>query len=99
MTRLIAPRLSFPLLGLLTLALPACDGQPENPPAQIVAAVAVSGGGVTVDVVTTNVWATGFNGAVRITNGTFPSPINAFEVVFRLSGNATVAGSAWNGNI
>jgi endoglucanase len=63
------------------------------------AEVAVSGGGVTVDVVTTNAWDTGFNGAVRITNNTFPAPITSFEVVFRLGGSATVAGTAWNGNV
>ena len=100
MTRLPTPRLSYPLLGLFTLALAACDGPPEDLSAEGVAAVAVSGGGVTVDVVTTNVWDTGFNGAVRITDTSFPSPITSFEVVFKLGGTATVvAGSPWNGNI
>jgi len=61
--------------------------------------VAASGGGVTVDVVTTGVWSGGFNGAVRITNDSFPAPIASFEVVFRLGGTAAVAGSSWNGDI
>lgn len=61
--------------------------------------VAASGGGVTVDVVTTNAWPGGFNGAVRITNTSFPSPITSFEVVFRLGGSASVSGAPWNGNI
>jgi endoglucanase len=100
MTRLPRPRLSYPLLGLFTLALAACDGHPEDLSAEGVAAVAVSGGGVTVDVVTTNVWDTGFNGAVRIIDTSFPSPITSFEIVFKLGGNATVVvGSPWNGNI
>jgi endoglucanase len=63
------------------------------------AEVAVSGGGVTVDVVTTNVWSGGFNGAVRITDNAFPSPITSFEVVFRLGGGASVSGTPWNGDI
>jgi endoglucanase len=63
------------------------------------AEVAVSGGGVTVDVVTTNVWNGGFNGAVRITNNSSPSAISSFEVVFRLGGSASISGTPWNGNI
>lgn len=96
MTRLPSPRLSFPLLALLAAA--ACDDPPAHS-SGAVAAVAVSGGGVTVDVVTTNVWDTGFNGAVRITNTAFPAPITSFEVVFKLAGNATVVGTGWNGNV
>jgi len=92
--------LSAPFLGLLTLALPiaACDSQPEED-SEGTAAVAVSGGGVTVDVVATNSWNGGFNGAVRITDTAFPTPITSFAIAFRLGGVATVAGSAWNGNI
>src|ERR1044071_3023916 len=63
------------------------------------AEVAVSGGGVTVDVVTTNGWSGGFNGAGRITDNAFPSPITSFEVVFRLGGGASVSGTPWNGDI
>jgi endoglucanase len=63
------------------------------------AEVAVSGGGVTVDVVTTNVWSGGFNGAVRITDNAFSSPITSFEVVFQLGGGASISGTPWNGNI
>src|SRR5262245_3794998 len=98
MTRSMMCRLSLLLLGLLTTALPACSGREEPAPAEIVSAVAVSGGGVTVDVVTTNTWNTGFNGAVRITDGTFPSPITSFEVVFRLGGSIALT-NVWNGNI
>jgi endoglucanase len=99
MTRLAISRLSFPLGGLLTLALATCGGEPEYSTDDDIAAVAVSGGGVTVDVVTTNVWSTGFNGAVRIIDTAFPNPITSFSIVFQLGGTATVAGSAWNGNI
>jgi len=55
--------------------------------------------GLTVDVVTTNTWSGGFNGAVRITDTSFASPITTFSVVFKLAGSAGVAGTAWNGNI
>jgi endoglucanase len=99
MTRLAISRLSFPLGGLLMLALATCGGEPEYETDDDIAAVAVSAGGVTVDVVTTNVWSTGFNGAVRIINTAFPTPIRSFSIVFRLGGSATVAGTAWNGNI
>jgi endoglucanase len=99
MTRLIAPRLSFPLLGL-TLALAACSGGSTDLSAETVAAVTVSGSGVTVDVLPTNSWNGGFNGAVRITDTAFAAPITTFEIVFRLGGTASVvAGSPWNGNI
>jgi aryl-phospho-beta-D-glucosidase BglC (GH1 family) len=86
-------------LGLLVLAVSGCTGVGEEDTASENAAVAVSGGGVTVDVVTTNVWSTGFNGAVRITSTAFPSPITTFEIGFALGGNATVVGTGWNGNI
>jgi endoglucanase len=80
----------------LVLGAVACAG-PGTAADQ--AEVAVSGGGVTVDVVTTNVWSGGFNGAVRITNNAFPSPITSFEVVFRLGGSASISGTPWNGDI
>lgn len=98
MTRLTIPRLSFALGGLFTLALAGCSGEPELSSDDGVAAVAVSGGGVTVDVVTTGVWNGGFNGAVRIVDTSFPSPIRSFSIVFRLAGTPTV-GNAWNGII
>jgi hypothetical protein len=88
--------LSFPFLGLLALA--ACGGEPEND-SESTAAVAVSGSGVTVDVVATNSWSGGFNGAVRITDTAFASPITSFEVVFQLTGTAGISGAAWNGNV
>src|SRR5215510_6399979 len=80
----------------LVLAAAACAGV-DNSADQ--AEVAVSGGGVTVDVVTTNVWSGGFNGAVRITNTSFPAPITSFAVVFRLGGGASISGTPWNGDI
>jgi hypothetical protein len=79
------------LAALLSLGVAA--------PAGAVRATPVVGGGVTVDVVATNSWSGGFNGAVRITNNTSSSPITSFSVVFKLGGSAGVAGTAWNGNI
>lgn len=60
-------------------------------------ALAVSGGGITVDVVATNAWQGGFNGAVRVSNVSFTTPITSFEVAFAMGG--AVTGSAWNGTI
>jgi chitinase len=87
--------LLLPTLGLLVSAA-ACTAPDTTAET---AEVAVSGGGVTVDVVTTNAWDGGFNGAVRITNNAFPSPITSFEVVFRMGGSASISGTPWNGNI
>jgi aryl-phospho-beta-D-glucosidase BglC (GH1 family) len=87
----------LPALGLV-LGAAACAGQ-DTTTSDETAEVAVSGGGVTVDVVTTNVWPGGFNGAVRIINTAFPSPITSFDIVFRMANNATVTGTPWNGNI
>jgi len=88
-------RCLHPALALV-LGAAACAGQDVSADE---AEVAVSGGGVTVDVLPTNVWNTGFNGAVRIVNNSFPAPITTFEIVFRLSGSASVTGTPWNGNI
>src|SRR5688500_8402945 len=85
----------LPALGL-AVTTAACTTQDAT--SDEVAEVAVSAGGVTSDVITTNVWSTGFNGAVRMTNNSFPTPITSFEVVFRLSGSVTV-GNAWNGEV
>src|SRR5262249_4902610 len=63
------------------------------------AEVAVTGGGVTVDVVTTNVWSGGFNGAVRVTNNSFPAPITSFQVVFQIGCSISIQGTGWNGTI
>ena len=95
MTRLARVRLCFLLPGLL--ALPACGGEPESASAE--SAVAVSGGGVTIDVVTTQTWQGGFNGAVRIVDTAFPAPITTFSIVFRLGGSAGVSGTGWNGTV
>jgi len=97
MTRFAMFRLSYPLPGLLTLALAACSGHPEY--ASEESAVAVTGSGVTVDVLTTNTWQGGFNGAVRITDTAFASPITSFEIGFNLGGGARITGTPWNGNI
>jgi endoglucanase len=97
MSTTCAQRWLLPVLGLLVGAAACSDQDPDTGAGA--AEVAVSGGGVTVDVVTTNVWNTGFNGAVRITNTAFPSPITSFEVVFRLGGSASISGTPWNGNI
>jgi endoglucanase len=99
MTRFRDLRLSFPVLGLLTFGLAACDAPPDYDLEEGIANVAVSGGGVTVDVVTTNVWNTGFNGGVRITNTAFPAPITSFQVGFRLAGSAQIVGTGWNGTV
>jgi hypothetical protein len=97
MTSLLLPRSSF-ALGLM-LVLGACIVHPEYSTDERVAAVAVAGSGVSVDVVTTNVWNGGFSGAVQITDNAFSSPITSFQIVFKLSGIAAVAGSGWNGII
>jgi hypothetical protein len=91
-----------PLLGtiLLGLALVAC-GSPSSSAVdakQPIAGVAASGSGVSVDVLTTNTWQGGFNGAVRITDSTFASPISSFTVVFKMA-TGSVAGTPWNGTI
>ena len=85
-------------LGFLVGGAAACTER-ELETGAGAAEVAVSSGGVTVDVVTTNVWNTGFNGAVRITNNAFSASITSFEVVFRLGGSASITGTPWNGNI
>src|SRR5215813_3875612 len=98
MIRSMAKARRWPLLALgLVLGAGACAGQDITGAASD--EVAVSGGGVTVDVVTTNVWQGGFNGAVRIINNSFPSPISSFQVVFTLGGSASISGTPWNGDI
>ena len=98
MVRSMACCRRWPLLALgLVLGTAACAS--EDVTGTAAAEVAVSGGGVTVDVLTTNAWSGGFNGAVRITNSAFPSPITSFEVVFQLGGSASISGAAWNGDV
>src|SRR5262245_35316454 len=94
MTRRYLPRSSF-ALGL-TLVLAACSGTPEYSTDEAVAAV--SGGGVSIDVMATNAWNTGFTGVVLITDNAFSSPITSFQIVFKLGGNAAIHGPA-NGPI
>jgi endoglucanase len=95
----VVSRRWLPVLGLLGAA--ACAGPDPLDPATATdtAAVAVSGGGVTVDVLPTTAWQGGFNGAVRVTNTAFPAPITSFQVVFQLAGSASISGAAWNGDI
>jgi endoglucanase len=94
----MANRQRWSLLALgLVLGVGACAGQDITGAAS--AEVAVSGGGVTVDVLATNSWQGGFNGAVRIINNSFPSPITSFQVVFQLGGGASISGTPWNGDI
>ena len=99
MTRLTALRLSLPPLFGLTLALAACSGHSEDLSAESVGAVAVSGSGVTIDVLPTQSWNGGFNGAVRIIDTGFASPIRSFQIVFQLGGTAGVSGTGWNGSV
>lgn len=98
MVRSMACYRRWPLLALgLVLGIEACAGQDTT--GATAAEVAVSGGGVTVDVLTTNAWSGGFNGAVRIINTSFPSPITSFQIVFQLGGSASISGTPWNGDI
>jgi endoglucanase len=97
MSRILLPRSSFALE--LVLVLTACSGQPEDLVDDRVAALAVGGNGVSVNVVPTQVWTRGFTAAVRITDHAFSAPIFSFQVVFKLVGSATVVGSGSNGVI
>jgi hypothetical protein len=85
------------VVGLL-LGIAACTAGPPDRVDENVSAVAVSGGGVSVDVLPTVSWPNSFLGAVRITNVGFESLITTFEVVFKLGGSAG-AGIAFNGNV
>ena len=62
-------------------------------------AQAVTAGGVTIDVIATQSWPGGFNGAVRITNNSFPSAITSFQAVFKMNGTAGIQGNGWHGTI
>jgi endoglucanase len=98
MTRFRDLRLYFPVLGL-TLALAACSGTTGDISAESVGAVAVSGSGVTIDVLPTQSWSGGFNGAVRIIDTGFAAPITSFQIVFQLAGTAGISGTGWNGAV
>lgn len=90
----------LPVLALSAVALAACGRRPKaGTSAGALASVAVSGGGVAVDVIATESWAGGFKGAIRVTNSSFPRPITSFSVVFRLGGTATIQGRGWDGTI
>jgi len=90
MTRFKDRRLYLPVVGL-TLALAACSGSTGDLSAESVGAVAVSGSGVTIDVLPTQSWNGGFNGAVRIIDTGFPAPITSFQIVFQLAGTAGIS--------
>ena len=100
MTRISkSTRSSLPIVGLLALGLVACGGQSEAASkADAVSKTAVTAGGLTIDVLATQTWSGGFNGAVRITDTSFASPITSFQVVFKLAGGSVV-GTGWNGTI
>ncbi len=93
---------SRPLLAIVVagLFLIAC-GSAVSPAAEAGggAAVAVSGGGVTVDVVSTGPRTGGFYGAVRIANTSFPSAITSFQVVFSMPGASVSGSSAPGGSV
>src|SRR6266545_5682166 len=71
------------LLGLLALLGPVgCAAESDEELASSEpAALAASGGGVTVDVIATGSWQGAFNGAVRVHNDSFTAPITSFAVV------------------
>jgi hypothetical protein len=98
MIRPTASRWFLPVLGV-PLAFAACTADSQDLSDETVGAVAVSGGVVTVDVLPTSTWPAGFNGAVRVTNTGFGSPISTYEVVFKLGGGAGVGIHADNGSI
>ncbi len=76
------------------LAFTACsDSSPKT------TALAVqSGGGVSIDVIATNSWGTGYNGAIRITNTSFGSTITSVQLTFTLNSGAS-AGTAYEGSL
>ena len=92
-----------PLPGIIAMgvALAACGSSNQTGVAANgdTGAVAASGSGVTVDVLTTSApWNGGFPAAVRLSNTAFASAITSFEVVFKLA-SGSLAGTAWNGTI
>ncbi len=93
---------SRPLLttAVLGLSLVACGGSGVRSTRSNSrsAAVAVTGGGITADVVAVEAWSSGFNGAVRLIDTSFSSPISSFAIVFKL-GSGSVTGVPWNGTI
>ncbi len=95
----IAAGLLLAAAGLAACAADEGEGEGEEVGSAEPSALAASGGGVTVDALATQSWSGGFNGAVRVTNNSFPSPVSSFEVVFTLAGNASVTGSGWNGTV
>lgn len=93
------------MLGLALLGAALLSGCGEQLPGWTDAAAAspllhtaAVGSGYAVNVVITDTWSGGFNGAVRLKN-TSGATITRFEVVFKLSGNASVSGDAWAGSI
>jgi len=92
---------SRPLAAVVVgLILAACHGSgaPSTERRSRSAAVAVTGGGITADVVAVDAWSGGFSGAVRLIDTSFSSPISSFAIVFKL-GSGSVTGVPWNGTI
>jgi hypothetical protein len=90
--------LFFPVLGL-SLALAACTVDSPDVFDESVGAVAVSGGGVTVDMQPICAWSGGFTGLIDITDTAFASPISTFEIVFKLGGHVGVGAPFILGNV
>jgi RHS repeat-associated protein len=92
-SRRLLPFLLMSALGL------ACSNKRDAVSSGALASVAVSGGGVTVDVIATESWPGGFTGAIRVTNNSFPKPITSFSITFKLGGTASLYGSGSNDTI
>ena len=88
MTSILKASRRFVLFAAMALGLAAAGD-----------AAAVTAGGVTIDVIATQSWQGGFNGAVRITNNSFPAAITSFQAVFKLNGTAGIQGNGWHGTI
>ncbi len=82
-------------LGLIAVALFGCNPATPAPTSSL----AVSGSGYDADVIATNSWQGGFNGAVRVSNTSGSAAVASFEVTFTLNGSAGISGQAWNGSI
>ncbi|NJK43758.1 MAG: hypothetical protein HC933_05275, partial [Pleurocapsa sp. SU_196_0] len=87
--------LASALFATMFFTLSGCS---ESTLAPLTPQVAVSGRGVTVDVVVKESWGSGYNGAIKVTNNGFGATITTFEVGFRLNTGAGIS-SPWVGTI